>query len=273
LNGEVKSIGTSPVTERGFEYAFSSNFANKTTVAVGSGLGVFSQEISGLNAGTQYYVRAYAINSEGNNPGEVKTFRTPFLDGDGNVYASVLIGSQEWLTENLKTTKYLNGDLIAKTNDSTIWHNSAQGMYYDVSRLPGYGQLYNVIALKDDRKLCPLGTHVPSNIEWQSLFNSLGASATAAIELKSKSGWDDSSGNGTNSSGFSAEPSGYYYTKSILGISQNYENNKRRGLFWAKASGQGLADEITEISKEVSVKEVGVIFDQKPGLSIRCIKD
>ena len=77
LGGNVSDSGTASVTERGIVYATT---ANPTTadnkVTIGSGLGNFSQNVSGLTAATTYHVRAYAINSVGTSYGADSTFTT-----------------------------------------------------------------------------------------------------------------------------------------------------------------------------------------------------
>ena len=277
LNGEVKSIGTSPVTERGFEYAKVSDFTNKVSISVGSGLGIFYKDVTGLKAGTIYYVRAFAVNSEGTKLGEAKMVKTKgYADGEGNLYDTITIGSQVWLKQNLKTTKYLNGDLIGSTNVKEDWHNSSTGLFYAISRPEGYGNLYNAIAVKDLRKMCPLGTHLPSNLEWQTLFTGLGDSAMAAIKLKTTTGWENGTANGTNSSGFSALPSGFFVTMLDNGnLDIFYEGSHCKASFWATASGFSFLNGLTNVGISISAG-VGTQSDTpevKRGVSVRCIED
>jgi len=280
LNGEVKSIGTSPVTERGFEYATVSDFTNKVSVSVGSDLGIFSVAVSGLMPNTQYYVRAFAKNTLGTIQGQPKMVKTKeyglFSDGNGNLYETIAIGNQVWLKQNLKTTKYLNGDLIDTTININKWQFSTTGLFYAVSRPEGYGNLYNAIAVKDARKLCPAGTHLPSNLEWQTLFNSLGDTAMAAMKLKTTTGWDAVSGNGTNSSGFSALPAGYFYTYNFFGgLDSEYQNSNKITAYWALASGPAFLNGLTSA---VIDDLAGVFAESDPpnykyGNSVRCIVD
>ncbi|MFZ4561262.1 MAG: hypothetical protein ACOYOD_13790, partial [Saprospiraceae bacterium] len=117
--GSVTEAGGSPVTERGLAYATSPNpTVSNGKSAAGSGLGSFTATITGLNSNTTYYIRAYATNSSGTGYGNELSFTTdatetpgpPFMDIDGNTYASVQIGAQTWATSNLKTSRYRNGD-------------------------------------------------------------------------------------------------------------------------------------------------------------------
>jgi hypothetical protein len=76
-NGQVSDEGNTPVTERGFCFGQNRNpTVNDRKVDVGSSLGGFSYNFSGLSEGTTYYVRAYAINKKGIFYGEEKSFRT-----------------------------------------------------------------------------------------------------------------------------------------------------------------------------------------------------
>jgi hypothetical protein len=92
---------------------------SKTIEAIG--LGAYNSYISGLKPNSTYYLRAYAINAAGIAYGERITFRTyAVTDIDGNGYYSVRIGSQVWLSENLKTTRYRNGNSIGTTSPQTL---------------------------------------------------------------------------------------------------------------------------------------------------------
>src|SRR5215203_3891246 len=90
-------------------------------------------------------------------------------DIDGNVYHTVVIGDQVWLQENLKVKRYNNGDAIANVSGVSAWSqlNSGAWSYYlnDEQYNEPYGKMYNAYSIKDLRKICPKGWHVPTDNE------------------------------------------------------------------------------------------------------------
>ena len=79
LGGIVTSAGSSNVTERGIVYSTTQNpTTSNFKVTGGSGIGVFSMNVTGLTADRLYYVRAYAINSQGTGYGSQVSFFTGF---------------------------------------------------------------------------------------------------------------------------------------------------------------------------------------------------
>ena len=141
-------------------------------------------------------------------------------DQEDNVYKTIVIGTQEWMAENLNTSVYRNGDAIVTDLDNSAWGATTSGAwsYYnnDASYACPYGKLYNWFACTDPRGLCPTGWHVPSDSEWTSLTNFLGGLSVAGGPLKSTGTAIDSNGlwtslnvGATNSSGFSGPPCGY----------------------------------------------------------------
>jgi uncharacterized protein (TIGR02145 family) len=148
-------------------------------------------------------------------------------DIDGNVYNTITIGTQVWMRENLKTTKYRNGDLIGSTSPATLSVvNEITPKYQwaagnDESKVTSYGRLYTGYAVLDNRKLCPTGWHIPTDADWTILLNYLinnkfGTEETIGKSLATISGWGTSPESGTigndqqsnNKSGFTALPSG-----------------------------------------------------------------
>jgi uncharacterized protein (TIGR02145 family) len=113
-----------------------------------------------------------SCKKDDNNP-------VPMTDPDGNVYTSVTIGTQVWMVENLKTTKYRNGDLIGTTNPATLDISTEPTPKYqwayegNESNVVTYGRLYTWYAATDPRNVCPTGWHVPSDVEWTTLENYL----------------------------------------------------------------------------------------------------
>lgn len=100
-------------------------------------------------------------------------------DIDGNIYHTVKIGDQVWMAENLKTTKYRNGDPIPNVTDNEAWGDLNSGAYCcynnDSSTYKGiYGALYNWFAVTDIRNIVPKGRHVPTDQEWGILIDFLG---------------------------------------------------------------------------------------------------
>ena len=99
-------------------------------------------------------------------------------DIDGNVYNTVRIGTQCWMEENLKTTRYSNGDPLITETDDEIWSTLTTGAYCwynnDAAAYQApYGALYNWYSVADSRNLCPAAWHVPGDAEWTVLENYL----------------------------------------------------------------------------------------------------
>ena len=165
-------------------------------------------------------------------------------DIDGNVYNTVSIGTQCWTEKNLKVTKYNDNTAIPLDNTyttgtvSTVWAGLTTGAYaiYGNEASTGanatnYGYLYNWYASKGItttgsttyKNLCPTGWHVPTDTEWTALTTQLGGIFAAGTVMKSTSTlWNVASppSPGTNTSGFSALPSGFRLSNgSFSGIS------------------------------------------------------
>ena len=136
-------------------------------------------------------------------------------DQEGNVYKTIVIGTQEWMAENLKTSTYRNGNAITNVTDNAQWFilsTEAWASYNNDSQFYcPYGKLYNWYAVADPRNLCPAGWHVPSDTEWATLMNYLGGDSIAGGKMKTLSAqyWNSPNTNATNESGFSGIPSGY----------------------------------------------------------------
>ena len=100
----------------------------------------------------------------------------------------VTIGTQTWTGCNLNVTTYRNGDTIPQVTDQTDWTNLTTGAWCHINNDPAndaiYGKLYNWYAVNDPRGLAPLGWHVASYAEWDTLINSLGGDTVAGGKLK-----------------------------------------------------------------------------------------
>ncbi len=171
--------------------AFVAGFNNKD---VGN---VLLDAVGGLVPSTQYYfmVRAYnEIGSSENSNIITLTTIDGVIDVDGNVYTYVTIGTQQWLVENLKTTKYadgtpipnlpVNADWIAE--DGTPGHDGAYCWYdNDIAYKTPYGALYNWYAVDNVHGLAPAGWRVPSVSDYLTLANYIGGVLAAGGKLKS----------------------------------------------------------------------------------------
>jgi uncharacterized protein (TIGR02145 family) len=167
-------------------------------------------------------------------------------DQEGIVYKTIVIGTQEWMAENLKTSVYLNGDAIPVVTDNGQWSNLTSGArcYYtnDEQNDCPYGMLYNWYAVSDARNVCPTGWHVPSEDDWTILIdlmdpNAAGGSQTnvAGGPLKSSGFlyWNSANTGATNASGFSALPGGFRYADGSFDSAQNqYDGIGKIAKWW-----------------------------------------
>ena len=232
--GTITNDGGAAVTARGIVWSTSQNptIALTTKTIDGVNTGTYTSNLTNLAPNTTYYLRAYVINSAGTNYGNEISFATPKLtvtDADGNVYQTIQIGTQLWMSENLKSTKFCNGDPIPFSNSTIFWND-------DEKTTPAYNAYffrgiknytYNGNTAIDSRNPCPCGWRVPNNNDWAILSIFLendwitnqfgGYSRTAGQKLKSIGNIEDGTGLwyksnylGTNASGFNALPFGTY---------------------------------------------------------------
>jgi uncharacterized protein (TIGR02145 family) len=198
-------------------------------------------------------------------------------DQEGNVYKTIVIGTQEWMAENLNTSIYRNGDSILTSLDNSAWQATTSGAwaYYDndASYACPYGKFYNWYACVDARQLCPVGWHVPTDAEWTVLTSYLGGEGVSGGKMKtlgtieSATGlWHSPNIGVTNSSGFSGAPSG---KRNYQGY---FEHVGKYGIWWSSSeNGTGFAwgrglnyfDDDADRSNLFCLE----------GFSVRCLRD
>jgi uncharacterized protein (TIGR02145 family) len=192
-------------------------------------------------------------------------------DVDINTYNTVQIGQQCWMKENLKTSRYRNGDLITVVVYSAWvglmtggrdWYSGDSTAY----EYP-YGNLYNWYAVADSRGLCPTGWHVPTDAEWTILTTYLGGENVAGGRLKSTSSvlWGGTNTNADNLSGFSALPGG---ERSTGGSNVNIGS---AAAFWS-ATDNGSNAWFRYLRYNDGIASRGSI-GKTYGASVRCLRD
>jgi uncharacterized protein (TIGR02145 family) len=164
-SGNILSDGGGPIISSGLCWSTSNNPTIEQSKTVG---GIGLSKLENLKGNTQYYVRAYATNITGTAYGNEFSFTTlpSITDIEGNIYNTVLIGNQLWMAENLRVTKFRNGNPIignfCSFENSTIDLNN--------------GKQYNWYAATDPQGLCPVGTHLSSKLEWEALIKTFSSS-------------------------------------------------------------------------------------------------
>jgi uncharacterized protein (TIGR02145 family) len=192
-------------------------------------------------------------------------------DIEGNVYKTIVIGTQVWMAENLKTTKYNDNKPIPEVTDNKVWENlTTPGYCWYNNDSTSYraicGAMYNAYAVNGG-KLCQTGWHVPSNDEWNTLVTFIGGEGGRKLKETGKIHWTDET-EGTNDYGFTAIPSGW---RSDLGYFSKIENS----VDWWTSTEYNANDQwLFGISPESGMNSIFPFHLIKTrGASIRCIKD
>ena len=199
-------------------------------------------------------------------------------DIDGNVYKTIKIGNQWWMAENLRSTKYSNGDTLALVTDNSAWatlNAPAYCWYQNDHNSYGsiYGALYNwytVNALSNgSRSISPAGWHIPTNAEFLTLISNLSGLSEAGGKMKEvgTTHWTSPNTGATNTSSFTGLPGGF---RSYVDGSFQYLGNF--GHWWSNTESDtneawniGLFYLDSSVNNSTSVKKLG--------FSIRCVKD
>ena len=223
------------------------------------------------------------ISSYSQTPGNGVT------DIDGNQYNSVIIGTQEWMKENLNVSKYSDGTIIPQVTDPTQWANLTTGAwcYYNNDPANGaiYGKLYNWYAvagiydsasLNDPslrKQLAPQGWHIPSDAEWTILTDFLGGTSIAGGKMKSTGIIEDVTGlwyspntDATNESGFTGLPAGFRYPSGNLGPTGGF-------TLWWSLSEFSTADTWARSLRYDNGGAGRASYSQRGGFSVRCINN
>jgi uncharacterized protein (TIGR02145 family) len=199
-------------------------------------------------------------------------------DTEGNSYKTVYIGTQQWMAENLKVSKYSDGVTIPNITDNTQWASLTTGAWANYNNSPTnndtYGKLYNWYAVSrttnGNKNVCPTGWHVPTDAEWTVLTDFLGGISVAGSKMKEvgTTNWSSLNTDATNVSLFSALPGG-----SRAGVNNgSYFSLGNYGYWWSSTEGSTSNAWYRILGKEFG--SAGRSDSNKnSGISIRCLKD
>ena len=230
---------------------------------------------------------------------------TAVEDIDGNCYATVRLGTQLWMAENLKVTHYQNGEIITSDLSDEEWANPESGAYAiypadssttcEGNCAEVYGNLYNWYVIDDVREVCPAGWHVPSDEEFielemflsgyetdsgWTLFHDFRGEDEGSKLAGNSVLWNSSHyGDGPNdiednsafgTSGFNALPAG---RRSMTGT---YHLIGETAIFWLSSESSLSSGDSQGFSRLLTypTSRIGRFIDIKQfGYSIRCLKD
>ncbi len=192
------------------------------------------------------------------------------VDIDGNSYSTTIIGTQEWMGQNLRTSKYANGNSITYFSTWPYSSSTSAGYsYYNNSSSNNsvYGKLYNWYAATDSRNVCPTGWHVPSKIEWDILFNYLASAPGGKLKETGTSHWLTPNTGATNEVNFTALPGGY------IDYSSSY-NLGEYGYYLSTTIDINNSD-YAELERLVYINSgvQNIQYYKNNGYSIRCLKN
>jgi uncharacterized protein (TIGR02145 family) len=213
-----------------------------------------------------------------------------FTDVDGNVYHTIQIGTQTWMVENLKTTRYRTGEAIGTTTPATkdIYSETTPKYQWayngDENMVAKYGRLYTGYAVADSRNIAPTGWHVASDAEWTTLENYLIANGynydstttgnKIAKSLAATTDWYTYTGTGcigndltkNNTSGFTALPGGYRANDGTFFGIGNYG-------YWWSSTEYGTTN---AWDRRLYYNNFGLVrgyYTKSYGFSVRCVRD
>jgi uncharacterized protein (TIGR02145 family) len=196
-------------------------------------------------------------------------------DIENNVYKTITIGTQTWMAENLRTTKYRNGEAIPEVTGSTEWKNLKTAAYCnyenttDKDKIATFGRLYNWYVVTDSRNIAPAGWHVATDAEWTALTTYLGNESLSGGKLKETgtSHWKSPNTGASNGSGFTALPGGRREYDTGAFINLGYD-----GFWWTSSAYNPDYSWYRYLHYDVA-NIYRANFHKQYGFMVRCIRD
>lgn len=182
----------------------------------------------------------------------------------------VSIGQLDWMSLNVDTAKFQNGDAVPIIEDAGAWAEAgkssrpAMTFYSGAGKIPSeWGRLYNYAAIMDARGLCPVGWRVPDDGDWAELESDLGL-PSAGRRLRSRSGWPPG-GEGSDTIGFEAFPAGFRTQRG------DYFLANRVAYFWS-ATEVSPTETTAHMLFDYDDKIFRIIYNKAMGMSLRCVR-
>lgn len=292
ISGAALYLNTNKPYKKGFCYNTSGNPTIDDNSVIDSNPGnTISIVLSELNDIQKYYFKAFVEQNGELFYGECQTFTTgkswlnntlsyeSVSDIDGNSYPVITINNRKWMAENLRTTKFSNGDLIANITSDMQWiQTTIPAWCYpnnDAEKNIPNGKFYNGYTVTDNRNVCPNGWHVPTYGEWVDLLISIDPNVInnpmenmAGAELKSAGTrfWIPPNNGAGNQTGFSATGADYRQDSSAF-------NQYGFGAYWWTADLSGLVGQWHVELSTYNSKANLEVFGPSMGLSVRCIQN
>jgi len=272
ISCKLNDDGGTSVLNRGICWSLNIKPTTDDEVIIDGSLSVnlWNQRINTLSPGTKYFLRAFATNIYGTYYGpemSLSTVQNSTSDIDGNIYKVISIGDQVWMAEDLKTTRFRNGDIIPRKTRSDDWVNLVSG----ASGIGNSGAIhYNWYSINDSRGLAPTGWHVASASEWAKLANVSGGN----LKESGDSNWKELTvGSGVNTStnvfGFTALPNCIYCFFNPESIEVEPTT---MGVWWS--SSESIATKAYYLKMYTNENGVSTLSAGKYSMfPVRCVKD
>jgi uncharacterized protein (TIGR02145 family) len=286
--GIITFDGGSEVIARGVCWSLSQGpTIDDSKTEDGTGTGSFTSTMENLKFNTTYYVKAYAINNSGTGYGNELSFTTPddstgiiygtVTDVEGNKYKTIVICTQTWMAENLRTTTFNDGSPIPVVTEVNDWANSITPAlcWYgndEATNKEAFGGLYNWYAINSG-KLAPQDWRVATREDWMTLIYYLGGAEDAGGKMKETGfmHWESPNTGATNTSGFTALGGGGRY-----GFCSGFHDIMEKGYWWT-ATPSDTSDHAYYFFLDANLGTIEVadsLLQAKIfGFSVRCVKD
>lgn len=197
------------------------------------------------------------------------THETPTIDE--NIYNTIVIGTQTWMSENLKVTHLNDGREIPHVMDAETWIElkSPAFCYFlndSSSYEQEYGAYYNWYTVNTG-KLCPTGWHIPDWDEWKKLKEYLQAEVGGKMKEMGYKYWYEPNSGASNSSGFSGRGGGLRH------VEGNWGYLRSTGIWWASSHGTDDIHAHCAYLKYDDTSLTQAIQWRICGMNVRCLQD